>query len=247
LISALDRPTLPPSLFRPPMAAVIPEPASEDLSVVLLGSFNPAIFHPAWLFRHGLLGEGTLETAAVMVVSKGVTEFEIGPVRLFCTDDRMVISVKNMAHAEVLHDIVAGILKLLPHVPVKAAGFNHETAFKISSVEHWHKIGHTLAPKDPIWDRICRSPGMALLTIKAPVEWECPLSENLSVQPMPSNNPKDPGVIVRANLHFDVPAADRSQSNSSTEWTTRFLEENWTRASCRARDVATTIFEQIPS
>lgn len=227
------------------MALAAPDPISETLNIVLLGAFNPAIFHPEWFVRHKLIGESELSRAEVNVISKDISEFTIGSVGVFCTDNRLIISIKRMADAPILQDIVLGILNLLPHTPVTAVGFNNEATYRVSSLEHWHRIGHTLVPKDPIWNKLCKNPGMQLVSILSALDWTLPLAENLSVQPLAQNNANHPGILLKANLHFNLPAAD-AESPSSADWTIRFISEQWDFASRRARSMADTLFQEIP-
>ena len=42
------------------------EPEISDVSVVLLGDFNPAIFTPAWFALHGLLPERVADAQSYM-------------------------------------------------------------------------------------------------------------------------------------------------------------------------------------
>lgn len=230
------------------MAVVHPEPVSEDFNIVLLGSFNPAIFHPEWFVRHELVGESVLETAKVVVVSRDVTEFSLNSIRLFCNDSRLTIAVSNMAHVEPLMDVLMGMLKLLSHLPITAAGLNNEAVYKVESEARWHQIGHALAPKEPVWNKICKKPGMQLLSIQSPVDWTHPLLENLSIEPILVPTAHHPAITVKANLHFFIPSSTDPQSAlTGTEFVASFSTEMWDRATKRAREVANTIFAEIPS
>ena len=41
-----------------------PKIAQDEAAIVLVGAFNPAIFHPAWLAHHGLIPEHEAEAAS---------------------------------------------------------------------------------------------------------------------------------------------------------------------------------------
>ena len=45
----------------------------QGMSIVALGSFNPAIFHPIWFARQGLIRDAEAEAAEIQVVSPEVT------------------------------------------------------------------------------------------------------------------------------------------------------------------------------
>jgi hypothetical protein len=53
------------------------KPDAQGIDVVLVGSFNPAIFHPQWFLRHGLIGEEEADPQGVKVVSADVTEIRV--------------------------------------------------------------------------------------------------------------------------------------------------------------------------
>ena len=50
-------------------------PEISGTSIVLVGSFNPAIFTPAWFELHGLLPKGTAESAALELAHPQATVF----------------------------------------------------------------------------------------------------------------------------------------------------------------------------
>jgi hypothetical protein len=47
----------------------IPNCELEGTSVVLVGNFNPAIFHPSWLASHNMVRGGEAEKAQIQIVS----------------------------------------------------------------------------------------------------------------------------------------------------------------------------------
>jgi hypothetical protein len=50
---------------------------SESASIVLVGSFNPAIFHPEWLLRHSLISEDDNKGAKVEIVHSQLSKFSL--------------------------------------------------------------------------------------------------------------------------------------------------------------------------
>jgi hypothetical protein len=53
------------------------EPDLSELSIVLIGNFNPTIFQPSWLARHGLITDGAAQSAAIAVIHPDITAFSI--------------------------------------------------------------------------------------------------------------------------------------------------------------------------
>src|SRR5262249_25023629 len=53
------------------------EPEIGAASIVLLGSFNPKIFQPYWMAKHGLISDSEAEAADVAVIHPEITAFMI--------------------------------------------------------------------------------------------------------------------------------------------------------------------------
>jgi hypothetical protein len=47
----------------------------EGLTIVVVGSFNPAIFHPAWFSRCNLIRQEEADSAKVEIVHSEVAQF----------------------------------------------------------------------------------------------------------------------------------------------------------------------------
>jgi hypothetical protein len=229
------------------MAVVRPEPVSEDFNVVLLGSFNPAIFHPEWFVRHKLFSEEALATAQIDAVTRDVAQFTLKNMKLSCDNSRLSMSVTSMAYVETLLDALSGMLGLLSHLPITAVGLNNNAVFNLDSEDRWHRIGHQLAPKELVWDGLCEKPGMQSLSIQSPVSWDHSLMETITVYPIVTNNAHQHAIGVRANIHFSLPsAADKTTNVTETKYVETFIKEMWDRATHRSRAVGAKIFEVIP-
>jgi hypothetical protein len=150
------------------MAETVRNLESEMLEVVMLGSFNPAILHPQWFLRQKLIGEEEALAARIKVVATEVTDVSFAGIHITCLNQSLVLNIQNMAFLTKLLDLIDGILNLLPHVPLHACGINPSAHYRVETVEYWHKIGHTLAPKKLIWEPLFPEPGMQNLTIKSP-------------------------------------------------------------------------------
>src|SRR5713101_7180018 len=104
---------------------------SEGLDVVMLGSFNPAILHPQWFLRQQLIGEEEALDSAVKVVSAEVTEVSFGGLTIVCLHQSLVISTANVAYSTKLFDLVDNMLRLLPHIPMRACGINPSVHYRV--------------------------------------------------------------------------------------------------------------------
>lgn len=227
-------------------AMTAPMPEFENCSVVLLGSFNPAIFHPEWFVRQGLIGADAVDPDKIKVVSSDVTECDVGTVKLVCDNTRLIFSAGNMTESDKLQDMVTGTLRILAHVPLLAMGLNQEGVFRAQSEEHWHQIGHTLAPKAPVWDKLGKSPGMQQISIKYPLQENPRIEQNFTVEPFPNTSLKHPAIKIRTNLHYQISTpAEIPISGDTTQLALDFIAEHWKCATTRVREVARIIFEEI--
>lgn len=165
------------------MATGTRTPEAEGLEVVVVGSFNPAIFHPDWFLHQGLIAEDDAKEAKIKLVSNEVSEIQLCGLRLVCISERFLIGTSVISQAPRMHDLLSNIFTLLSHIPVTACGINPWVHYGVSSVDYWHKIGHTLAPKELIWNGLLEKPGMQSLVIKAPRKGEFPGEINVTVEP----------------------------------------------------------------
>jgi len=100
-------------------------PDAEEISVVLVGSFNPGIFHPEWFRRQEILLPQEADEAKVQLISPEVTEVRFLDMKLAVFPDRFLIETHDASRAEKLQDVVINVLARLPHTPVTACGLNN--------------------------------------------------------------------------------------------------------------------------
>lgn len=127
---------------------------ADGVSIVLLGSFNPGIFHPAWFQKEELLPEIEAEAAKIEVISNDIAIFTVAWLRIEAIGDRFVAKTMDESKFGPLRDLVVGMFRLLEQTPITTIGMNREISFELSSDEQWHAVGHALAPK-PIWEKVC--------------------------------------------------------------------------------------------
>lgn len=222
------------------MSTTTRTPEAEGLAVVLVGSFNPAIFHPEWFLRQGLIGEQDAKEAEVKVVSGGVTDIRLCGISLQCVGDRMSFNTANISHAERMQDLILHTFTLLSHTPIIACGLNPSIHYAVSSMDYWHKIGHTLAPKELVWQELLDTPGMRSLVIKSLRKGEFPGELNVTVEPSAKF---PPGIFVQVNCHFGLPS-DPAHVGAA-ELALKFIKAEWKSACGMARRVAEQIFIKI--
>lgn len=186
----------------------------DSASIIILGSFNPAIFHPVWFKANGLIKPQEVESAKLEVTHPFVSIFSVEWFRLQVEPERFVVQTNDEAHFELLSDLVAGTFSLLEHTPIKAMGMNRMMHFKMDSTEAWHAFGDKIAPKK-VWHGIMKEPGLLSLTMQEPKEG----SESfirVKVEPSPQVRP---GIYIDVNNHFEIKDNDlQMMLNRLKEW-----------------------------
>ncbi|MDA2918907.1 hypothetical protein MYX76_05335 [Desulfobacterota bacterium AH_259_B03_O07] len=143
-------------------------PEIEALTIVALGRFNPAIFHPSWFSKIHMFSETEINQALEEfkgVVHKDITDFQIYWCRFVVEPTRIIVTTRMDAYFERLRDLLYATFKELIHTPITAVGINPEADFKAPSRERWDNFGHRLAPKDD-WHEITGNPGLRELIIE---------------------------------------------------------------------------------
>ena len=73
--------------------------------MVVVGSFNPAIFHPEWFLRQKLIGDQDAKDGQVKVVSSEFTDVQLCGLKLFCMSERLSLGTSNISQAARLQDL----------------------------------------------------------------------------------------------------------------------------------------------
>src|SRR5690348_15527594 len=140
-------------------------PEIDSASIVMIGSFNPAIFQPRWLGAQHLIRPEEADTATISIIQAEVADFSTEWFELQALQNRFQIRSKDARQYAPLRDLAAAIFGILPHTPVQALGMNRTFHFRMPSIESWHGLGHLLAPKDH-WNPIVEEPGLRSMLIQ---------------------------------------------------------------------------------
>ncbi|MDE3098541.1 MAG: hypothetical protein KGJ88_03630 [Verrucomicrobiota bacterium] len=176
------------------------KPEHEEVIIVLVGSFNPAIFHPVWFAHQKLIQQVEAERADIKIVSPDISMFSIGWLTVDVTQDRFAARTSQIQNLEPLRDLVRGTFGLLCHTPVKQMGINRIAHFRSASEDAWHQLGHRLAPKEP-WAGLLEKPGMKRIQMQGvrPDDYK----GRISVVVEPSVLVKPFGAYIEVNDHYD--------------------------------------------
>lgn len=207
-----------------------PRLAQEGHSIVLVGSFNPPIFQPAWFAAHDLLTEREAEAAEIEVIHTDVVVFRLEWGDVQVARDRFAVNSARAPDPVVLRDLVEGTFNILSHTPVTAMGINRNVHFEMPSLGSWDNVGANLVPRD-FWSEFLEEPGMRSLTVEARRDDELPGYIRVKVEP---SNKFEPGVFIQVNHHLGhiEPTAD-----APNEKVVGALESAWESCQQRASEI----------
>ena len=207
----------------------------EGVSVVFVGSFNPAIFQPAWLSSHGMIREGEAEKAKLEVVSPDVTSFKADWLGIQVTRDRFQAYTADPRFFEPLRDLVLSIFAILEHTPIRQMGINRDMHY-MSSIEQMNRFGDLIAPKEK-WRKYFERP--LLETIVMIGKRPSSDAKVFRVTVQPSAHVK-PGIYVGTNEHYDV-----EESEDSTSVILNLLRSSWENCQRYARTIGDQLIAEV--
>jgi hypothetical protein len=195
------------------------DPEISGASIVLVGDFNPAIFHPAWLFANGVEDKVPEELVKVDVCHKDISRFVVSNTGYLVDADRFQIQTAVAPWVSILDKVQSLFADLLSHTPVRSIGINRDIHFQLKDNAARTKLGRILAPIEP-WGFLAsemesKKPelvgGLLSLTMRSvDIAPEFATTKNIRVEPssqIKGNN----SVYLQANFHFDNFAAADSK------------------------------------
>lgn len=125
------------------------EPEISGVSVVLLGSFNPAIFTPAWFALHEILPRGVVENADLQVAHNQLVAFSTEWLQIQVTPDSFQAETQQDPLVRVRDFVIRTFKEFLPHTPIEALGIDRYVHFRAPDAAARERIGRMLAPVEP--------------------------------------------------------------------------------------------------
>lgn len=211
-------------------------PPPGNVSIVLLGTFEPLRAQPADLLGKGLLKESDLTELRYETAIRELVVARLPWMQIIIEHQRLFAAATLQSPAgEPVRDFVVGLAELMPVRHVTAVGLNRDQHFATPSQEVWHKIGHLLAPKDVLWEKLLKSPGLQSLSIRG----ERPDGEGgfIDVKVEPSKVLPH-GIYVHVNDHFQ-PTVEALESNPDK--ILDVLTDRWSESMLRADQIFAAI------
>lgn len=227
-------------------------PQIDQVSVVLLGSFNPAIFLPNWFAQNKMIGEKE-SGIPVRLQTREELEFETGNLHIRASLERFEISSVTGQFEHVKDLLISCFGTFLPHTPVHSMGINRCVHFDTGDFDVRDRVGSRLAPKEAWgeWGKeieeaaaedadMYKRGGMTSITmLQKNLQFE---GRDLHVQARVEPSLRignHTGIFVDVVNHFNLLANGVQDTSSATA--VRTLEANWESSLGRAE----TIFDQV--
>ncbi|ORU93413.1 MAG: hypothetical protein A6F72_06780 [Cycloclasticus sp. symbiont of Poecilosclerida sp. N] len=202
---------------------------SKHVDIVLLGSFNPAIFHPEWFIKNNIIAEWEYTQKDILFVPD-VTRVSLPSERyLAVLPDQFSIRATMPSDFLGLRDIVTSTFTLLKETPINQMGLNYTAVFKLSK-DDWVTFGKKLVPTE-VWtnsakyfseldDKKKEQAGLLALTMHLPRPDELNgfILSRLRVKSFENYE-----IIFEINNHIEIENKDVSQM-------LKILESSWEKS-----------------
>jgi len=220
---------------------MIPQIKEKKLQIVLVGNFNPHIFHPQWFISQKLLGQKEGESAKIEIIHPDIAIFSLDWLRLEVTRERLVAISNYDQYNEVIKDLIIGTFSVLQHTPMKMLGINHTYISEVSDEAIWKGIGDKLAPKD-IWGKFMKKPGLRSLIVESN-EFENEIYKNIVRVTV---DPAKGRLNLRLNIndHFELINIDENSLGSNG--IISILKDEWANSEKKALCIKDKLFAELP-
>lgn len=211
----------------------------EEASVVLVGSFNPSIFHPEWFINKNLVESWEYSDDEKIACLNDLAQIEFpGDKRIEVYLNKFTSRSTSASEFLALKDLVVNTFTILAETPIVQMGMNYTCVIKIKDKETWTKFGRELAPsnhwKDAanyLKDKKDEDLGIWELTMHLPRPDDLPgyIHPNLKVI-----SSKNFSLSFSINNHIDI---NRDQDQCMAT----LLEKNWSTSLEMANELISNI------
>ena len=223
------------------------KPQIDRTTILLVGSFNPAVFQPAWFARHGMIGDEEAEDPN-MSVNGRESRFKTAQFRTSVRRDRfMAAGLDN--HSDPVRDLAVSCFKeALPHTPIHTVRISRRIRFDAGSSGVRDGVVGRLAPKEA-WgewmEQASRESGngsergdISSIVMTRDLESEEGLKIRVDARVGPSIRTRA-GIFVNVVSHF--PPDDGEEEDQDASFAVGILQDCWESSLERAE----FIFDQI--
>lgn len=189
-------------------------------TIVIAGQFHPGVFTPDWFESHQIVSKEDCENSKINFIDSSTIHIDFGWFSWFSDPQRAMIELNTDGYDNQMLDLTRSILTMFAYTKVSAIGINFKFFINMNSEEDWHKIGHTLAPKD-VWKSSFGNKDLHYGMKETALQVEDYYGENsiLNMSVKTANNvnePKHPHrLLIEFNNHFGM--LDQNAWNDNAE------------------------------
>jgi hypothetical protein len=228
-------------------------PEIGNVSLVLLGQFNPPIIRPDWLARNDIIPQRSADGAEIKVIHPEITVFSMEWLSVKVQVHRFVAEITEAPYIRLSDLVVRTFREFLHHTPIWAVGINRTVHFNVKDEETRTRIGMTLAPPrawgkwgDELVKEI-ENPkdkihgGMLSLTMQQRIlNDRLKGSINARVEPSTKLGANTSGIFIEVNDHYEV--EDRDKATDATE-TMDIVQKNFEKSIARSEWIIDQVME----
>ncbi|RLK07422.1 hypothetical protein [Ruegeria conchae] len=221
---------------------------SDRVSAVLIGAFNPSIFHPSWLALNDLISSESLDAAELQVSHPDLSRFDANFMSFEVQKSRVIIGCEADKDGLVF-DMVRSIFgELLTHSPVWRIGINRSFEILCGTEEKRNELGKRMAPQSAWgkWGEEIASAqgtkhgGMQRLTMRQ-IPRHDGREGHFQADLRPGSSSQD---LIRLDFNSDL-VAGKEESVEGALKATNLIEECWQLDLAKAKEVSNEIVEII--
>jgi len=215
------------------------KPDAKNISIVLLGNFNPSIFHPQWFAAHGVISQSEADNESdLKVATPQVSSFSLTWANLQVTTGQFVISCKNPSLFTMLQDLVLSTFDILAHTPISAMGINLEQKWLSADEAEHQRFGDNMVPKEK-WEFMTK-PGLRDIVMEEhqrPDEYSGYIQARIQGLREAQNS-----VLISINDHYFIP---KYETSLGAEPILEILRANWKTSNERSETIIQKIVENF--
>ncbi len=190
------------------------QPELSDVSIVLIGNFNPIIFRPDWFEKYDILSKEDTEKTNVKIIHAEISDFHNEWLRLQVQTNRFYAITSELPYVRLFDFVVKTFKDYLNHTPLSKIGINRIVHFSAKNEANRDRIGKLLAPREP-WGKWGQHidagegeehGGMTNLTMEIrKLDDRGKGFVRITVQP---SSKVDAGIFIDINDHYELSGTD---------------------------------------
>lgn len=208
-----------------------------ELSIVLVGDFNPSIFHPSWLAQKELIKETEAENAEVDIISKNASVFGVDSASFEITPSRFQIKSSQEPYFEALRDLAFSIFKILNETPIRSMGINHIYHYQLNE-KTYINVGKNLCPFDR-WKGVLEVPRVLKLDMYQH-DRNDEFQGSLRVILSPSEKLDKFGFKINVNDHYE-----NTSTSPNGEDLIKILSNRWNKSYKQSQEMTENLWHNL--